>query len=234
MCDDISISLENVSLYYRIFEKIDYNEKKMTSELGGHFQKRKNKVVIKALDNVSFTVRKGERVGILGHNGAGKSTLLRTMAGIYQPQEGKVYRKGIVSAVFDKMMGMDQELSGKENIFGRGVFLGQTKREIQNIYEEIVNFTGLAEHINMPIKYYSPGMKARLGFAISTSFKPDILLLDEWLGVGDASFQEKARERMKNFVEEAGTVVLASHNMKLIERNCDRIITFSKGKLIEA
>lgn len=230
MSNIVAIELNDVTLRYPIFEKVDVDLTK-PSHLGGSLEQVKGKLYMKALDSVSLTIKAGERVGILGHNGAGKSTLLRTMAGIYKPQGGSVIVNGRVSAVFDKMLGMDQELSGRENIFGRGVFLGKSRVEVDSVLEDVLEFTELDQHIDMPIKYYSPGMKARLGFAISTAFEADILLLDEWLGVGDASFQEKARQRMNDFVEKAGTVVLASHNTKLIEKNCDRILTFSKGKL---
>lgn len=231
MSNEFAITVDGASLSYPIFEKVDFDETK-TSSLGGNIEKIKGRLYMKALDNVSFRIKKGERVGILGHNGAGKSTLLRAIAGIYKPQTGKVIVDGTISAVFDKMLGMDQELTGKENIYGRGVFLGKSKAEVDAVYQDILSFTELEQHICMPIKYYSPGMKARLGFAISTAFEADILLLDEWLGVGDASFQAKAQQRMATFVSSAGTVILASHNAKLIEQNCDRVLTFSKGKII--
>lgn len=203
------------------------------SRVGGTVSTHHGHVEIRALDDVTLSIRPGQRLGIRGSNGAGKSTLLRVIAGIYHPSAGAVRVRGRVAAVFDKMLGMDPELTGYENIRVRGMFLGLRDDEIGRYVEEIAEFCELGEYLDLPMRVYSPGMRARLGFSISTAFDAEILLLDEWMGVGDRQFSDKARDRMKAFYGRAGTVVLVSHNDKLIEDNCDSAIVMEKGRIVE-
>ncbi|MFT5424824.1 MAG: ABC-type polysaccharide/polyol phosphate transport system ATPase subunit [Phycisphaerales bacterium] len=203
------------------------------SPVGGTVRVRGRRASVEALHDISLRIDTGQRLGIVGANGAGKSTLLRLIAGIYAPTAGTVRTTGRVAAIFGSAHGMDQELSGYENIRVRGLFLGRTDAEIRDRAREIAEFCELEDFLHLPLRIYSPGMAARLGFSISTAFRPDLLLLDEWLGVGDHRFTERARDRMKGFYKDAGTVVLASHNEKLIEQNCDSIVVMEKGRIIE-
>ncbi|GJM20064.1 MAG: ABC transporter ATP-binding protein [Phycisphaeraceae bacterium] len=203
------------------------------SKVGGTISEHHGHVEVRALDGVDLELRRGQRLGIRGSNGAGKSTLLRVIAGIFHPSSGSVATAGRIAAVFDKSLGMDPELTGYENIRVRAMFLGLRDAEIDAKTEDIAEFCELGEYLDLPMRIYSPGMRARLGFSISTAFDADVLLLDEWLGVGDRKFADKARERMKAFYERAGTVVLVSHNEKLIEDNCDCAIVMEKGRIVE-
>jgi len=231
--EPIAIRLDGVSFSYPILGAKVSGRGAMTSALGGLMRNNHGRVTIDALDHLDLTVRRGQRLGILGHNGAGKSTLLRVMAGIFPPSTGTVEIHGRIATLFDKMLGMDAELTGADNIRVRGMFLGWSDAEIEARREEIVEFCELGDYLQLPVRTYSPGMRSRLGFAISTSFPAEILLLDEWMGAGDKRFAEQAKKRMDEFYENAGAVVLASHNVSLIERNCDSIIVLEKGRVIE-
>lgn len=203
------------------------------SRVGGTVRVTGRRARIEALHDISLRIDTGQRLGIVGANGAGKSTLLRLISGIYTPTTGTVRTCGRVAAIFGSALGMDQELSGYENIRVRGLFLGRTEAEIRERAVEIAEFCELEDFLHLPLRIYSPGMKARLSFSISTAFRPDLLLLDEWLGAGDTSFTDRARDRMKAFYKNAGTVVLASHSEKLIEQNCDSVVVMEKGRIIE-
>ena len=234
--ETLAISLKNVSFRYplRGKRKRRVQQTQHKEQVGGFFGSGKNKVEeILALQNISLTIQAGERLGLMGHNGAGKSTLLRLMAGIYPPQYGSIKINGQVAPLFNASSGMDSELSGYENIFLRGYLLGRTKEEIQAVLPDIEAFCELGNYLSMPMRIYSPGMKARLGFAVSTTFNYDILLLDEWLGVGDKNFREKAKKRMEAFYERAGTVVLATHNESLMKSYCDRALVLEKGQIVD-
>ncbi|MEO0512052.1 MAG: ABC transporter ATP-binding protein [Planctomycetota bacterium] len=188
---------------------------------------------VEALGGISLRIMPGERVGITGRNGAGKSTLLRVIAGIYPPSAGAVRTRGRVSAIMGQGHGMDGTLSGYENIVLRGLFLGFSRRQIRRRLPEIAEFSELGDYLDLPIRAYSPGMKMRLSFAVSTCFEPDVLVLDEWLSAGDKAFMTKATERMSAFVDSASTFVLVTHNMRLIEKTCDRLITMERGRITE-
>lgn len=194
---------------------------------------RKN-VVVTALDNVSISIREGERLGVIGRNGAGKSTLLRTLAGIYEPTRGRVMTRGRVAPLFDVGLGMDQDATGYENIRIRGLFLGMTPEEIEQRTPEIAEFSELGPYLNIPIRTYSSGMRVRLSFSIATALRPEILLLDEMIGAGDASFIQKARDRLEGFLSHTRILVLASHSTEMIRRMCNRAILLHQGKVIGA
>ena len=188
-----------------------------------------NRLTIRALDDVSIAFGHGDRVGIVGHNGAGKTTLLRVLAGVYEPVRGRVRRRGRTASLLS--LGIDADATGYENIVTRGLLLGLPPEEVRERVPEVAAFTELGDYLAMPVHTYSSGMRFRLGFAICTSFEPEILLMDEWLGVGDRHFVEKARQRLERFVERAGILVLASQNAGLLERVCTRGVLLDAGKV---
>ena len=183
-----------------------------------------------ALRHVSFTVERGETVGIIGRNGSGKSTLLRVIAGIYPPDEGRVSVDGEVSTLFSLGTGFNPELSGGDNIYLNGVMMGLTKRQIDGISDAIIEFAELGDFIDMPVKTYSSGMRSRLGFAIAMHIDKDIVLIDEIMGAGDAAFREKAEAEMSKIMGEK-TVLMVSHNMSAIERFASKVIWLNRGVL---
>jgi len=192
-----------------------------------------HRVVVKALDGVSFELREGDRVGLVGHNGSGKTTLLRVLAGAYEPVWGTVEVQGRVVSMLSITLGMDSEATGRENIFLRGAILGRRRREVEPLVDEIADFAGLGEYIDMPLRAYSSGMAMRLAFAISTSIPSDIVLMDEWLSVGDRDFAAQAEARLKQMLDASKILVLASHDAELIARNCTRIIRLEHGRVAE-
>jgi lipopolysaccharide transport system ATP-binding protein len=193
-------------------------------------QKREN---FKALDDVNFTIEKGEVVGIIGHNGAGKSTLLKHLANISKPTKGKVIVRGSLAPLIEVGAGVNPELTGRENIFLNGAILGIPKKIIQQKLDEIIDFSELEQFIDTPVKRYSSGMTVKLGFSIATSLDADILIIDEVLAVGDLAFQRKCFDRMEALINREGkTVLLVSHNIRQVERLCNRVILLDKGQAI--
>jgi ABC-type polysaccharide/polyol phosphate transport system ATPase subunit len=184
------------------------------------------------LREVSFSVEKGEVLGIIGENGSGKSSLLKVIAGIYPPSEGIVFKKGKVSALIELGAGFQPELTGAENIFLNGSLLGFSKKEMEEKFEKIVQFAELEHFIDTPLQNYSSGMYMRLGFAIATEVNPDILLVDEILAVGDEGFQKKCFERMLGFKKGNKTIVFVSHDLGAVEKICDRVILLHHGKIL--
>lgn len=185
-----------------------------------------------ALQNVSFTVEKGDRVGILGLNGAGKSTLLKVIAGVFKPTEGSVTKHGKMVPLLELGAGFDQQYTGKENIYLYGAMLGYSKEFIDEKYEEIVKFSELKDFIDVPIKNYSSGMKSRLGFSIATVVSPKILILDEVLSVGDAKFRKKSEKKVLSMFDSGVTVLFVSHSLAQVQRICNKAMILEKGKLI--
>jgi len=185
----------------------------------------------KALENISFTVNKGEVVGIIGANGAGKSTLLKIISGIMTPTKGNVEVKGTISPMLELGAGFDPDLSARENIFLNGAVLGYSKSFLQSKYDEIVEFSELADFIENPIRNFSSGMIMRLAFAIATVVDPDVLIIDEILSVGDAHFQKKSERRMKSMITGGTTVLLVSHSLEQIRSLCQRTVWLNKGRL---
>lgn len=192
----------------------------------------RNITVVDSLCDVSFDLREGDKLGLVGHNGAGKTTLLKTLAGIYEPTSGYVRSRGRISNLLDVTMGMDFEATGVENIVLKGLLHGLRRHEIDLVIPQIVEFSGLGDYVSMPVRIYSSGMLVRLAFSIATSFKADILLMDEWLGVGDADFNAKAQQRLAEIVGQASILVLASHNRDIIAANCNRIIEMQHGRVV--
>lgn len=190
-----------------------------------------NVVVVEALKNINLHLREGDRVGLVGHNGAGKSTLLRLLSGIYEPTRGSADVRGRVAPVFDLGVGMDPEISGYENIIIRGLFLGQTRQQMQEKMEEIAEFSELGEYLDMPLRTYSSGMRIRLALGVVTSIDTEILLLDEGLGAVDAAFMRKARNRLKDMVRRSGLLVFASHSNEFLAQLCDKAIWIDHGEV---
>lgn len=188
-------------------------------------------VVVRALDNVSLDIKDGERVALVGHNGSGKTTMLRVLAGIYKPTKGSVSIRGNVGALLDPAAGMDPDATGIENIYLRGRVLGMTDREITKHLDDIIDFTELANFIALPMRTYSAGMFARLAFAVSTAISPDVLLIDEGIGAGDAHFMSKIQIRLRDMVDRSPILVLASHDQALVSELCNRTIQFEHGQV---
>ena len=186
-----------------------------------------------ALNNVSFEVKRGEIVGIIGRNGAGKSTLLKVISGIYKPTKGTVVTAGRVAPMLELGSGFDPELSGHDNIFLNGAILGFSEKFLKSKYDEIVEYSELGEFIRMPIKTYSSGMTMRLAFSIATIIEPEILIVDEILAVGDVSFQAKSRARMMDLMTGGTTVLYVSHDMEQIRNMCDRVVWLEHGSVME-
>ncbi|MEK5257111.1 ABC transporter ATP-binding protein [Paenibacillus sp. FSL F4-0125] len=186
---------------------------------------------INALSNLNLTINAGERVGIIGHNGAGKSSLLKLIAGIYPPTGGNVHVDGSIACLFELATGFEMEATGWDNIYLRGLMLGEHPKSIKNKTQEIADFSGLGEYLNVPVKYYSSGMFMRLAFSISTAIKPDILLLDEVIAAGDAAFLEKAEKRMKELMGSVKILVFVTHSMKSLKDFCNKCIWLDKGQI---
>jgi ABC-type polysaccharide/polyol phosphate transport system ATPase subunit len=191
-----------------------------------------NHNVIKALDSVSFEVKKGEALGIIGPNGAGKSTILKLISKVTIPDSGSVAALGRIGALIELGAGLHPELTGRENIFLYGAILGMKKQEVEAKFNEIVNFAEIEDFLDMPIKRYSSGMYARLGFAVAVNLEPEILLIDEVLAVGDESFQKKCFAKMKQAKNKNVTIVFVSHNLDWIKLICDRVLLLKHGKII--
>lgn len=188
-------------------------------------------VTVKALNDVTLALRPGDRLGLVGHNGAGKSTLLRVLSGAYEPSSGTAEIEGTVSSLLDISMGMDAELTGAENIVLRGVLVGMSLREARAMTPEIAEFSELGGYLDLPLRTYSSGMRLRLAFAVSTARRHDILLLDELIGVGDASFAAKARKRVEELMDSASILGLASHNADIIRQYCNRAVLLRGGAI---
>ncbi|WP_333501007.1 ABC transporter ATP-binding protein [Kluyvera genomosp. 2] len=228
------IKLDNVSIAFPVYNANARSLKKKMFQIatGGRIASGADgRVVIEALSGLNMSFSDGDRVGLLGHNGAGKSTFLRLLGGIYHPTSGLISVEGKVGSLIDISLGIDPEATGRENVYIRGALLGMTRREIESRFDEIVEFSELGEFIDMPLRTYSTGMHMRLAFTISTIIRPDILLMDEWLSVGDEGFKHKAEERMKSLVEATRILVLASHSKDLILSVCNKVIWLEHGKV---
>lgn len=187
---------------------------------------------LEALAHLSFRIDRGEAVGVIGRNGAGKSTLLKVVARVFRPTSGTVRVHGTLAPLLELGAGFDPELSGRENVFLNGAILGRSRRDMERRFDRIVDFAELAPFIDAPVRTYSSGMIARLGFAIATDVEPDILLVDEVLAVGDLAFQQRCLERLEAFRARGTTLLLVSHSLELVERLCDRVLWLDRGRLV--
>jgi len=230
-----SISLKDASINFPIYGAGSASLKKTlaSSVTGGRFGQDTGVRVVQALSNITLDLKSGDRLGLIGHNGAGKSTLLRVLAGVYEPSSGDFARSGSVASLIDPALGIEPDATGVENIMLRGLVMGMSKRQLDNLTPTICEFSGLGDYVNMPVRTYSTGMLMRLAFSISTSVEADILLMDEWLSVGDAEFTGKAETRMKDVVAKSSILVLASHSLDLIAKECNRVIYLEHGRIVE-
>lgn len=230
-----NINLKDVSVEIPVYNSQGRSLKKtiMGIATGGKIGLTESgKTVVKSLSNIDLKIRDNERVGLLGHNGAGKSTLLRVLGGVYTPTSGVAEIHGKVGSLIDISLGIDSEATGLENIFLRGALLGIQKKRIEKELENIIEFSELGGFINMPVRTYSTGMHMRLAFAVSTMITPDILLMDEWLSVGDQGFQSKAEKKLSELVDRSNILVIATHSRELVERCCNRAIWLEHGNMI--
>ncbi|WP_426110545.1 ABC transporter ATP-binding protein [Massilia sp. PWRC2] len=229
-----SIDFNNVSVDFPIYNASGRSLKKRLIQVatGGQLgSDAHGRVVVRALEDVTFSFRDGDRVGLLGHNGAGKSTLLRLLTGVYSPSIGTADVDGEIGSLIDISLGIDAEATGRENIFLRGGMLGMSKQEITRHLDDIIDFSELGDFVNMPLRTYSTGMHMRLAFAVSTIMRPQILLMDEWLSVGDEGFKHKAEARLRDLVQTTNILVVATHSRELLMETCNRAIWLEHGRV---
>jgi len=230
------ILFENATVRYPVYSARAFSLRNNILALGtgGRLSEDARHVpTVTALDSINLDLQSGDRLGLIGHNGSGKSTLLRTMAGIFRPASGRALIDGRVSTVFGLGAGLQEDLSGYDNIMRMSMMLGASRREAKANIPEIEEFTELGDFLSLPVSTYSDGMRTRLTFAVATAAHPEILLIDEVLGAGDASFQERAKERMGRFIEKASIFVLASHSQELIEKFTNRVVRLEHGQIVD-
>jgi lipopolysaccharide transport system ATP-binding protein len=228
------INLQNVCVDIPIFNSQGRSLKKAVLGVatGGRIGLTESgKTMVRSLDGINLKIGPQERVGLVGHNGAGKSTLLRVLSRVYYPSAGVATIDGSIGSLIDISLGIDTEATGVENIYLRAAILGISKEKIKKEIDSIIEFTELGEFINMPVRTYSTGMHMRLAFAVSTMINPDVLLMDEWLSVGDEKFQGKAEKRLNSLIERSNILVIASHNRNLIEKCCTRVVWLEHGQI---
>ena len=228
--DNVAINVDHLTMEFKITkDKIDTLKEYVIRTLK---RDKKEKEKVRVLNDISFKVYKGDKVGILGFNGAGKSTLLKILAGIYEPTSGKIEINGKVAPLLELSAGFDKNYTGKNNIYLNGAFLSMDKNFLDEKYDEIVEFSELGEYIDYPVKNYSSGMRAKLGFSIATLIEPDILIVDEILSVGDIKFRKKSSDKINELMAEGVTVLLVSHSIKQIRKICDKCIWIDNGKIV--
>jgi ABC-2 type transport system ATP-binding protein len=229
----VSIDVRDASVDFPIFDAKSRSLKHtVLGVVGGNVAANDRKVVvIEALHHINLHVSEGDRLALVGHNGAGKSTLLRLLSGIYEPTSGQALVNGRVAPVFDLGVGMDPEISGLENIMIRGLFLGMSRKQMQERVDDIADFTELGDFLHMPLRTYSTGMRVRLALGVVTSIDPEILLLDEGIGAVDAAFLEKSKQRLISLVERSGLLVFASHSDEFLRELCDTAIWMEHGEI---
>ena len=228
-----SIELKDVIVDFPIYNANTRSFKNtvLKATIGGKVDIYEQNINIRALDGIAFTLKDGDRLGLVGHNGAGKSTLLRLLGKVYIPCAGTARIEGSIGSLIAISLGIDQEATGRENIYIRGSLLGLKKQEIEQKIGQISELCDLGSFIDLPIRTYSTGMQMRLAFAVSTMIRPDILIMDEWLSVGDESFRSKAESRMVDLVNNAQILIIASHSKELIKNTCNRVIWLEHGKI---
>jgi ABC-2 type transport system ATP-binding protein len=232
----VSINLRNVSVEFPIYQAGARSLKKLLiagSTRGNLARDAHDRVMVRALHDISLNIENGERVGLIGANGAGKTTLLKVLAGIYKPTFGRVHITGHTTALINSSVGLNPDATGRENIILRGLYMDIHPRDMYERIEQVAEFTELGTYLDMPVRTYSAGMMVRLAFAVSTCIRPEILILDEWMTAGDAQFLEKAQRRMEEFVTQSSILVLASHSFEMITQWCRRAV-FLKSGMIEA
>jgi lipopolysaccharide transport system ATP-binding protein len=231
-----SVDAEHVSVDFPLYHGSARSLKRamFAAASGGRIGKdARKRVVVQGLRDVSFHLGAGDRLGLVGSNGAGKTTLLRTLAGIYEPVRGRIRVQGSLNALLDPNLGMNPDLTGRENISLRGLFAGLGRAAIRRLEDDVRDFADLDEFMDLPVRTYSSGMVVRLGFALATAIHPEVLLMDEWFLAGDAGFMEKARTRLETLVRSAEILVLSSHIKDVVTRWCTRVIWLDKGRIME-
>ena len=233
MAYEASIDATGISVLFPLYHGNSRSLKKLlvAAASGRLAQDQQHRVVVRALSDINFRLRSGERLGLVGSNGAGKTTLLRTLAGIYEPVVGQVRIQGSLNALLDPSLGMNVELTGRENIMLRGLYMGMSKPELVRLEDDVIDFAELSDFIDLPVRIYSAGMVVRLGFAMATAIRPKILLMDEWFLAGDAAFLEKARHRLEEMVRAADILVLSTHNNDIVREWCTRVLWMEKGRI---
>ncbi|MBB6262474.1 lipopolysaccharide transport system ATP-binding protein [Paenochrobactrum gallinarii] len=228
------IHLQNVSVEFPIYNSTSRSLKNRVLSIatGGKIERRSDRlVVVRGLDNVSMTFQDGDRIGLIGHNGSGKTTLLRVLSGIYTPTQGNAVISGDCVSLININLGIDPDATGRENIRLRSAMMGMSPSEISEKLDEISDFSGLGEFLDVPFRTYSSGMQLRLAFATSTAVRPEILIMDEWLSTGDEDFKERANRRMQDLVDSTKILVLASHSKELLIKNCNRVLWLEHGRV---
>lgn len=225
----VSIKAQNLSLVYPVRKRLVLSQQNNRRKVGGRFRNSGSSHFVSVLENVSFELEAGDRLGLIGPNGAGKTTLLKVLYGIFEPSGGSLTITGRVDALFNMHLGFRPEATGRRNILLRGLINGWREEEIEARMGEIIEFSELGNFIDMPFKTYSQGMGARLAFSVATALEPEILLMDEWISAGDLVFQRKARWRMNKLSERAGIVILASHNYGLLREFCNKALILEDG-----
>lgn len=226
------IKLENVSMKFNLGIEKEFSIKQAFVNFFSNKPKKK-KEEFWALKDISFEVKKGEVIGLIGSNGAGKSTMLKVVSGVMKPTKGKVTVNGVISPMIELGAGFDQELTARENIFLNGAILGYSKEFLMSKFDEIVEFSELKDFLDVPVKNFSSGMTAKLAFSIATIVNPEILIVDEILSVGDIKFQEKSKNKMLEMIKGGTTVLYVSHSLQSIKELCDRVIWIEHGKMIK-
>ncbi len=230
----VSIKLQNAGVDFEIYNARGRSLRSdLLRRVGGKVGRGGgDRVIVRALRDIDLTLQPGDRLALVGHNGAGKSTLLRVMSGAYEPSSGSATIDGKVSSLLDLAMGMDYELTGRQNIVLRGVFLGMTFAEANALVPEIADFSELGAYLDLPMRTYSSGMVLRLAFGVSTAVQPGIILLDEMISAGDAAFADKAKRRLDKMLSRARILVLASHNPETLRQHCNRAILLREGTIV--
>ncbi|MGM3162368.1 ABC transporter ATP-binding protein [Dickeya undicola] len=229
------IDAVQISVDFPIYSSSQRSLKKVIFKraVGGGINDNASCITVKALNNISFSIYEGDRVALIGHNGAGKTTLLRVLAGVYHPSTGHINIDGDVVSLIDMAMGMDSEATGYQNIYIRGILLGLKRKEIAKNIDYIIEFSELGDYIHLPVRTYSSGMLLRLAFAIISTLKPNVLLMDEWLTVGDAHFKEKMGAKLKEMISNTSVLILASHSKVVIREHCNRFFLLEHGGIKE-
>jgi lipopolysaccharide transport system ATP-binding protein len=233
MASEARIEVAGLSVFFPLYHGNSRSLKKtvFAAASGRLGQDRKQRVVVQALRDISFSLRAGDRLGLIGANGAGKTTLLRTLAGIYEPVMGRVRVQGTLNSLLDPQLGMNPDLTGRENILLRGLYNGLPRSELPRLEEDVRAFADLGEFMDLPVRIYSSGMSVRLGFALATAIRPQVLLMDEWFLAGDSEFLEKARSRLEDMVRGADILVLSTHVQKVVSQWCTRALWLDQGRI---
>jgi len=232
---DASLRLRDIAVEFPIYSGGSRSLRKVLfnrTTQGNLARDAHDRITVQALNGITMDIETGDRLALIGANGAGKSTLLKVLAGIYEPTRGQLHASGRISALLTASIGLNPDATGRENIITRGLFMDVHPRDMRPRIEEIIEFTELGYFIDMPVRTYSAGMMIRLCFAVATSVRPQILLMDEWVGAGDAAFLNKARRRMEDFLSGTSILVLASHSVPLLKEWCNRAILLDHGHIV--